>query len=167
MNLAAIWKLPVVFLCENNGYGIHTPHSHVCAVADVARRADAYAMPGVIVDGQNVLSVYEAVLQAVNNARIGGGPTLVEAKTYRYCEHWESKTNAPVPKYRSEDEIAEWRGRDPIDLFAASLSTTGALTDDERTTITAQVEAEVEAAVTFSFQSLPPDPQALFDDIFA
>jgi acetoin:2,6-dichlorophenolindophenol oxidoreductase subunit alpha len=165
LNIAAVWKLPVVFLCENNGYGIHTPTEQVSAVVDVARRAEAYAMPGVIVDGQNVLAVHEAVQTAVCRARAGDGPTLVEAKTYRYCEHWES--NTPAPKYRSEDEVAEWRRRDPIEMLVARLSAVGKLTEAERVVLTAQVEAEVDAAVTFAETSLLPEPQALFEDIYA
>lgn len=165
LNLAAVWKLPVVFLCENNLYAINTPVSQACAVTDVARRADAYAIPGVIVDGQDVLAVYASTYEAVCRARTGGGPTLVEAKTYRYCEHWEAPS-APPP-YRSEQELAAWRARDPVELLAAHLTRVGQLSASERAMLTAEVQAEVDAAVAFAEQSPPPEPQALFEDVFA
>ncbi len=164
LNLAAVWSLPVVFLCENNLYAINTSIAQSCAVADIARRADAYAMPGVIVDGQDVLAVYECIGAAVARARSGGGPTLVEAKTYRYCEHWES--TGAVPPYRDDGEVAAWRARDPIELFSTHLGAVGQLTPSEREAMTAAVRAEVDAAVTFAEQSPSPSPQALFEDVF-
>lgn len=163
LNLAAIWKLPVIFLCENNKYGMCSPQARTTAVADIAVRAHAYDIPGVIVDGQDVLAVYGAVSTAVARAREGKGPTLVEAKTYRYCEHTEE---FKYPPYRSSEEIASWQAKDPIELFEAFLLRTGDLTLDEFDAIRSQVRAEVETALVFAQQSPPPDSAALLEDLF-
>lgn len=164
LNLAAVWKLPVVFLCENNGYAIHSAQSQTTAVAHIAQRAAAYDIPGVIVDGQDVLAVHRSVSTAVRRARAGEGPTLVEAKTYRYCEHWES--TGKVPQYRSEQEIAAWRARDPIDVLAAQMQADGALDEAQLEALRAEVSAEVEAAIEFAERSPLPQPQAAFEDLF-
>jgi TPP-dependent pyruvate/acetoin dehydrogenase alpha subunit len=165
LNLASVWKLPVVFMCENNGYGASVAQSKSTAVVDIAQRAAAYSMPGLIVDGQDVLAVYEAVFGAVARAREGQGPMLVEAKTYRYREHGEMGGFKLAP-YRSEAEIAAWRGRDPLDLFSERLQSTGDLTNDDLSAIRSAVQAEVEAAVAFAEASPVPDPSALYEDLF-
>jgi pyruvate dehydrogenase E1 component alpha subunit len=167
LNLAAIWKLPVVFLCENNGYAATTAQRLTTAVTHIAQRASAYSIPGTIVDGQDVLAVHDSVCVAVARARDGGGPSLVEAKTYRYCEHSEPETTAKRPPYRTEAEIESWRARDPIDLFAARLRALRVLTDEDLNEIRAQVQAEVAAAVVFAEQSDAPSPSALHEDLFA
>lgn len=166
LNLAAVWKLPVIFLCENNGYAIHTPREQTTAIADVAARAGSYNMPGVVVDGQDAHAVYNTVSTAVVRARGGGGPTLVEAKTYRYCEHFEAVGMAPLPTYRTAAEIAHWRAKDPIDFFSARLLREGQLTRQELEEMTSSVEAEVRAAVEFSERSALPRPEELFEDVF-
>lgn len=166
LNLAAIWKLPVIFLCENNGYAIHTAQEKSTAIAHIATRANAYGIPGVVVDGQDVLAVYDAVSTAVRRARAGNGATLVEAKTYRFCEHWEQTGPAKLPPYRSEAELALWRTRDPIDNFTARLRSIGLLADGEFELIRSEVQADVDAAVTFAEQSSFPPPAALFNDVF-
>jgi acetoin:2,6-dichlorophenolindophenol oxidoreductase subunit alpha len=166
LNLAAVWKLPVVFLCENNGYAIHTAYAQVSAVAQVAQRASAYDIPGVIVDGQNVLAVHDSVSAAVVRARIGGGPTLVEAMTYRYCEHSEMAGGTTPPPYRRDDEIVSWRAKDPIELFSRRLRSTGALTTEEFDAIKLEIQAEVDAAVVFAEQSPMPEPHMLLEDVF-
>jgi pyruvate dehydrogenase E1 component alpha subunit len=163
LNLAAIWKLPVIFLCENNGYAVTTAQSRATAVADIATRAAAYAIPGVIVDGQDVLAVHEAVASAVVRARAGDGPTLVEAKTYRFCDHLEGFT---FPQYRSEEELGAWRSRDPITLFIERARTEGLLTAAEVKEIETEVESEVAAAIEFARQSPTPAPEALLADMF-
>lgn len=167
LNLAGIWQLPVVFLCENNGYAIHTSQSQTTSVADIALRASAYGIPGVIVDGQDVLAVHDSVSVAVARARTGGGPTLVEAKTYRYCEHSEFVGAGDPPGYRSEAEIASWKKRDPTEIFATRLQSSGHLTYEELVNIKAAVKAEVDAAVLFAKQSPPPEASALLEDLFA
>lgn len=163
LNLAAIWKLPVIFLCENNGYGICSTQAQTTAVADVAIRAGSYGIPGVIVDGQDVLAVYVAVSTAVARAREGEGPTLLEAKTYRYCDHQE---DFKFPPYRSNAEVSFWRAKDPIDIFADRLRKTGNLTLDEFDAIKSEVQAEVERALVFAQESPAPDSSALAEDLF-
>lgn len=166
LNLAAIWRLPVVFLCENNGYSIHTAQAQTTAVAQIAHRASAYNMPSVVVDGQDVLAVHDSVAIAVARARDNGGPTLVEAKTYRYCEHSEFGGPIRPPPYRTEEEIAQWRTRDPIELFSACLQDRGVLTRLEFEAIKSEVQGEVQASVKFAEQSPLPDPSDLFEDLF-
>lgn len=167
LNLAAVWKLPVVFLCENNGYAIYSAQAQTTAVTDVAARACAYNMPGAIVDGQNVLAVYDAVSQAVARARSGEGPTLVEAKTYRYCEHSEFGPEAKPPRYRSHEEVTAWLERDPLEIFAARLRDSGSLTSSQIESVRAAVVAEVDDAVAFALRSPAPERAALFEDLFA
>lgn len=164
LNLASIWKLPVVFFCENNGYAVCTQQMQATSVKDVASRAAAYDIPGVVVDGQDVLAVYRTVLQAVARARSAAGPTLVEAKTYRYCDHLEG---LKFPPYRSEEEVASWRERDPITLFISCMERTGEMTVDQIREIKSDVEAEVAAAVNFARESPPPGPSTLYQDLFA
>lgn len=167
LNLAAVWKLPVVFLCENNGYAINTPQSQTTSVLHVAQRAKAYDMPGKIIDGQDALAVHDTVLVAVTRARAGSGPTLVEAKTYRYCEHSEFGEPSEPPPYRSADEIAAWQQRDPITLLRAYLIGAGQLSAEEFDAIRAEVQEEVAAAVQFGRDSPLPDPEMLLQDLFA
>jgi len=164
INLAAIWKLPVIFMCENNGYAICTPFQQTTSVADIATRGSSYGIPGVIVDGQDVLAVHDAVSTAVKRARIGNGPTLVEAKTYRWCDHQEDYN---FPSYRREAEVASWKARDPIEIFAAKLRDSGYLTSEELDQARADVQVEVEAALLFAQQSPAPEPGALLAGVFA
>jgi acetoin:2,6-dichlorophenolindophenol oxidoreductase subunit alpha len=166
LNLAAVWRLPVVFLCENNGYAIYSAQAQTTSVEHIAQRAQSYNIPGVIVDGQDVLAVHESVSVAVARARTGGGPTLVEARTYRYCEHSESGRPSAPPPYRAEEELAYWRIRDPIEIFAARLRGTGELTEQEFSAMKSSVAAEVEVAVQFALQSPPPPAESLLQDVF-
>lgn len=166
LNLAAIWKLPVIFLCENNGYALHTAQVQTTAAANIAQRAKAYDIPGVQVDGQDVLAVHNSVLAAVSRARSGEGPSLVEAKTYRYCEHSEFGVPVKPPPYRSEDEIASWQRRDPIQIFAERLRSEWSWTSEDLTSIKVEVQAEVDAAVAFARRSPVPEPHELFEDVF-
>jgi pyruvate dehydrogenase E1 component alpha subunit len=165
LNLAAIWKLPVVYLCENNGYALTSAQSQTTAVADIAQRAGSYNIPGVIVDGQDVLAVHEAVSAAVARARAGQGPTLVEAKTYRFREHAEFG-GLELELYRADAEIIAWQAKDPIELYSERLRSMGNLIDSEFEAIQCEVKAEVEAAVQFAQASALPDPSELFEDLF-
>jgi acetoin:2,6-dichlorophenolindophenol oxidoreductase subunit alpha len=165
LNLAAIWKLPIIFLCENNGYAATAAQAQTTAVADIAQRASAYNIPGVIVDGQDVLAVHESVSVAVARARTGDGPTLLEAKTYRYRDHAEFG-GLKISAYRPDAEIASWRRKDPIEIFSARFRSAGDLTDREFEAIKSAVQAEVTAAVVFAQQSPTPDPHALLEDVF-
>ena len=164
LNLAAIWKLPIIFLCENNGYAMCTAQAQTTSVANIADRATSYQIPGVVVDGQDILAVYQTVAVAIARARAGLGPTLVEAKTYRYCDHQE--IDFPWPVYRAEDEIRSWQAKDPITLFIGQITDRGVLTTAEITDLKSHVGAELEAAVTFAEQSPLPEPAAVVEDLF-
>jgi acetoin:2,6-dichlorophenolindophenol oxidoreductase subunit alpha len=142
MNMAAIWRAPVVFIVENNLYGEYTPMRETAPSEDVADRAAAYRMPAVIVDGQDVGAVHGVVSEAIRRARTGGGPTLVEAKTYRYRGHARSDP----AKYRPPEEVAAWKARDPIDLLAAELIAAGDMTAEDLSALWAEVQADVDAA---------------------
>jgi TPP-dependent pyruvate/acetoin dehydrogenase alpha subunit len=164
MNLAAIWKLPIVFLCENNGYAVTVPASYAVSVADIADRAAGYGMPGHVVDGADPCAVRDTVARARDRAAAGGGPSLVEAKTYRTVDHAE---NLPSQPYRSEDEVAGWRRRDPVPAFRARLIDEGAAGDDELAAIEKEVGDEVADAVKFALGSPFPEPASLWADMYA
>src|ERR1700761_1449893 len=149
MNMAGAWKLPVIYFCENNGYAVSVRAEDSTAVPDIAIRAAGYGMPGVIVDGQDVVASYRATKEAVDRARRGEGPSLVEAKTYRFHEHAYG-LKVPQP-YIEEDVVQGWRDEhDPIVLFAARLDAWGILPAAERADIRAAAEADVAAAVEFA-----------------
>jgi pyruvate dehydrogenase E1 component alpha subunit len=166
LNLAAIWKLPVVFLCENNGYAASTPQAQATSVASIADRASAYGMRGVIVDGQDVMAVHLAVQAAAARARSGLGPALIEAKTYRYCEHCELEGVRRQP-YRTDAEVAQWKERDPIALFSQRLMDEKRMSKLELDEMRAAVIAEVDSAVDFAERSAAPAPHRLLEDVFA
>ena len=142
LNMASVWKAPIVFMIENNLYGEYSPLRTTTPLDDLADRAKAHAMPGLIVDGQDVAAVRETVSEALARARSGEGPTLIEAKTYRYRGH--SRTDPA--KYRKEGELDEWRLRDPIDLLGKHLADEGVLSEDDQRTLHEEVQAEVDAA---------------------
>lgn len=163
LNLAAIWALPVIFFCENNGYAMYTPQAQATPIADIAARGQSYGMPGQIVDGQDVLAVHRTVARAVSQARASRGPTLIEAKTYRFCEHSEGTMGPP---YRSEEEIAAWRRRDPIDLFTTWLFEQYKLEESVVASVRLDVELEVTSALDFASNSPEPVPDSLYEDLF-
>jgi len=165
LNLAAVWKLPAIFLCENNFYAVTTPIALTLAVKDVATRAQAYEMPGVIVDGQDAVAVFAAVSEAVERARAGLGPSLIEAKTYRYLEH-SVGMRVPRGAYRSDEEIAQWKKRDPIVIHRSALISNRVAGEQEVIEIEAQVRAEVDAAVEYARQSEFPNPAEAFDHLY-
>src|SRR5919107_1369820 len=140
LNLAAIWKLPVVFLCENNQYGMSMSVKRATAIENISDRAAAYGMPGVTVAGTELDEVYKATLEALERARAGEGPTLLEAITYRYLGHSKSDANL----YRTREEISTWRKRDPIERFAAVLEGEGVLQEGEWRTLEEQVKERIE-----------------------
>lgn len=154
LNMAAIWKLPVVFVCENNGYGMSTSVERSTAVPNVADRAAAYSMPGITVDGNVLSDVVEAASTAVERARSGEGPTLIECKTYRYRGHSKSDRN----RYRTKEEIEAWMAtRDPIALYEAELLEFGVLDAAEIETIRAEVEREIAEGIEFAKTSPAPE----------
>jgi pyruvate dehydrogenase E1 component alpha subunit len=162
INLASAWKLPIIFVCENNQYGISLHQSRHQNITDIADRATAYGIPGVVVDGNDVMAVYEAVGEAVKRARAGEGPSLVECKTYRWRGHFEGDPQM----YRPQEEIEEWKAKDPIPRFEALLAEMGVMTAEEAEAIRKEVAAEVEAAVEFAEKSPEPAPEAALEDLY-
>lgn len=166
LNMASLWKLPVVYCCENNGYAITTSLERSHAQTDIARRADSYGMPGVSVDGQDVAAVHEVVSKAVERARRGEGPTLVEAKTYRFDEH-QVGLIIPGTPYRPAYEVEHHKAqRDPLALYRRALLAEG-MSDSELTAIETEVTEAVAAAIRFGEESPQPDPATLYDNLFS
>jgi pyruvate dehydrogenase E1 component alpha subunit len=164
-NMAALFRLPVVFVCENNGYGEYTPQAKHQAIVDVADRAAGYGMPGVIVDGMDVVAVYEAAGAAIERAREGSGPTLLECKTYRFYDH--VGVRGMGLNYRSDEELAQWQQRDPIDLFEGRLAEQNILSAEEALAIHAEITEQVKAGIEFAESSPFPEPDALLEDVYA
>lgn len=162
LNLAAVWKLPTIFLCENNLYGEYSAYEDTAPVANVADRAVAYGMPGVIVDGQDAEAVYAVMSQAVSRAQTGGGPTLVEAKTYRYRGH--SRTD-PAP-YRRVGELDQWLLRDPIRVLSERMIADGELTQSALDQMQQTTDKTVEDAVKWAMEQPYPANESAYDDIW-
>lgn len=162
LNLASVWKLPVVFICENNLYGISVSQARHQNISDVADRANAYDIPGVVVDGNDVMAVYEAAGEAIARARAGKGPSLVECKTYRWRGHFEGD---PTP-YRPKSELEAWMKKDPIPRFEVSLKEMGIATEEQLAAIKKEIGEQVEAAVKFSEESAWPALAEIMDDVY-
>lgn len=163
LNMASVWKLPVVYIIENNLYGISVDIRRVCNIEDLSLRAKAYGIPGITIDGNDVLKVYETVKDAVEYAREGNGPTLIECKTYRHQGHHVGDPG----KYRPEEETKFWKEqRDPIKLFKKYLLENSLLTENEIKEIEEKVIREIKDAVEFAKESPYPDPQEAFDDLY-
>ncbi len=166
LNMASLWKLPVIYLCENNQYALCTALAISHGQPDIAKRAEGYGMMGVSVDGQDVATVHEIVSEAVLRARAGGGPTLIEAKTYRFDEH-QVGLSIPGKPYRTTDEVAEYRkNRDPLVLFRQRLTTEG-VSSSELEAIESEVTAEVQSAIRFAQESPFPDPSELYEYMYS
>jgi len=163
LNLAAIWKLPVIFVCENNQYAMSMSVKRAFPVKDIAQRAAAYAMPGVVVDGNDILAVYEAVSQAVDRARSGGGPSLIECKTYR----WKGHSKSDQERYRTREEVAAWKKKDPIARFKAYLISEGLLTEEEAQAIAQEAQTIIEEAVAFAESSPEPRLEEITEGVYA
>jgi TPP-dependent pyruvate/acetoin dehydrogenase alpha subunit len=163
LNLSSLWKLPVLFVCENNGYAQWMSQKENLAVERVADMARSYNLPGVVVDGNDVLAVHAAATAAVERARGGGGPTLLECKTYRIYGH----SLGDLQVYREKAEVEEWKKRDPILRLEARLREAGVLDDGQKQAILDAVEAEVTQAVTFATESPFPDAAELLTDVTA
>jgi pyruvate dehydrogenase E1 component alpha subunit len=160
--MASIWKLPVVFVCENNYYGISLSQARHQTIADIADRAKAYDMPGVVVDGNDVMAVFEAVGEAVKRARAGQGPSLIECKTYRYRGHFEGDPMV----YRPKEEFEAWLAKDPIPRFEKSLREMKVLTEAKLADLREEIEARIEAAVKFAEDSPWPEPAEIMEDVY-
>jgi TPP-dependent pyruvate/acetoin dehydrogenase alpha subunit len=165
LNLASLYKLPVIFVCENNLYGISTCQIKHQPIGDIAIRSTSYNMPGVVVDGNDVLDVYQAAGKAVKRARAGEGPTLIECKTYRWRGHHEGDPNQGA-RYRTKDEIDEWKKKCPVERFAKKLIDEQ-ITKKKLAEIEKQVIAEIDAAVAFARESAFPAVAEMHDDVFA
>lgn len=162
INLAAVWKLPVIFYCENNGYGISVPQWQSTSVEDIGVRAAAYGIPGKVIDGNDVFAIDEAVSEALDRARRGEGPTLIEAKTYRWYGHWTGDPQV----YRSREEVESWKLKDPIKRMRERMIAEGTATAEELDAIEAAAVQAVEEATEFALNSPEPDPATVMDDVF-
>jgi len=165
LNMAALWKLPVVFVCENNMYAATTPKRDSTALDNIADRAAAYGIPGVVVDGQDAVAAYEVTAEAVEHARAGHGPSLIEAKTYRFREHAEGF--AFPDNYRDKAEVERWKQRDPIHLHRERLLATGVLSAQQAVAIEAEVREELRRAVEAGLRVDAADPADVFADTYA
>ena len=163
LNMASLWDLPVVFVVENNMYAMSVPWAKASKLPNTAERACAYGIPGVVVDGMDVLAVRQAVIQAAERARAGQGPTLIEAKTYRWYGHSHSDPRA----YRTREEEAEWKKRDPITVLRSDLELVGMLNGSEFETLESAVQEKLRQAMAYSEASPEPDPKELCTDLFA
>ena len=163
MNLAAVWKLPVIFVCENNMYAESTPVEYAVPIPNIADRAAGYGFPGVVVDGMDVFAVYEATGTAVERARSGQGPTLLECKTYRYYGH--SGMDNPR-SYRTEEEELAWKARDPLDQFRKRVLKDELLTQEELEAIDQRVAQDMEEAAQFAESSPEPPLAELYTDVY-
>lgn len=163
INLAAVWKLPVIFVCENNLYGFSTHYKRVTPLDNIADRAAAYGIPGVIADGMDVLDVYEKSRTAIERAKAGKGPTLLECKTYRFMGHSRFEN----PTYRTKDELEAWKLKDPLPNFAEYLKKHYGTSAAEIKKIAEEVDEKIEEAVTFAEQSPDPEPMDYQKYIYA
>jgi pyruvate dehydrogenase E1 component alpha subunit len=163
-NMACALKLPIVFACENNEYGEFTPRGKTMAITDIVDRAQGYGMPGVIVDGMDAVAVYEAAHEAVARARAGGGPTLIEAKTYRFYNH-HGVQNLGL-KYRSDDEVARWKERDPIFSLEAKLAEAGIMSPEQAEAVWERLRADIADAIQFAEDSPLPEPDQLLANVY-
>jgi pyruvate dehydrogenase E1 component alpha subunit len=163
LNLASLWRLPVIFVCENNLYAISVSTKKSTSVENIADRALAYGMPGLIVDGNDVLAVYEATHNAVEMARKGDGPTLMECKTYRWLGHFAGD---PGDAYRTREEVEAWKGKCPIKKLRTKLVEEGISREEEINKINEEVKKEVEEAAEFAINSSYPPPEDLGKNVF-
>lgn len=161
-NLAMLWKLPVVFICENNGYAMGTSIERTSNVIDIYKLADAYDMPGDKVDGMDAEAVHESVARAVKRAREGDGPTLLEMKTYRYKGHSISDPQ----KYRTKEEVDEYKAKDPITQVAETILSNGFATQEELDVIDAKINLIVEESVKFAEESPLPNDDEVLKDVY-
>lgn len=163
INLAAIWKLPILFICENNQYAESTPISRMMLVENVSDRAKAYGIPGITLDGMDVMAVVEGVAEYTDTVRKGEGPVLIECKTYRYLGH---EVGDPWWTYRTREEVEEWKKKDPINKFKEKLIDMKVLAEEESKAIDQEVKNLIEESVKFGMTSPSPQPEEAFKDVF-
>ena len=164
LNLASIWKLPIIYACENNRYGVNTLATYAIAGGDIPRRAAAYDMPVRSVDGNDVMAVHEATNEVVAQVRAGGGPSFVEYKTYRWHPHFEDDS---IPDLRPKEEIEAWKEKCPIVFLGRRLIEAGIVTEQELAEINSQVMEQIEDAVRYAAESPLPKPEDALEDIFS
>lgn len=162
LNMASVWKLPVVFVCQNNGYAEHTKLAYGTSVPNISIRSVAYGMPGITVDGNDPLAMYQAAKEAIDRARSGGGPTLIEAKTFRFFGHVLGDQDA----YMDKGEKDAWKARDPVPLFRKWLIDSKNATEAELAAMEAEIEAEITEAVDYTIASPYPDVSELRRDVY-
>lgn len=162
INLASTWNLPVVYICENNLYGISGCARETMNICDISERAKSYGIPGYSIDGNDVTAVYLKTMEAVKNARNGGGPSLIECKTWRHRGHWEGD----LDQYRNKDEHTSWLLKDPIINFASKLIEEGIADQAELNRYNEEIKNEVKKAVEFAEESAFPDPKELYEDVY-
>lgn len=163
INLASAFDLPIVYVCENNLYAVGTRQSQVRKIEDIADRGTAYGMPGLAIDGNNVIAVHEATKEAVDRARAGEGPTLIECKTYRWRTHFEGEPDT----YRPPEEVKAWMKREPIAPYRRQLIESGVLSEAEAQEIESAVLREIDEAVEFGRSSPSPKPESALEDLWA
>jgi len=166
LNFAAVHRLPVIFVCENNTYGISVSQKQHQAIQDISIRAAAYNMPGITIDGNDVLAVYETSGKAIEHARAGKGPTLIECKTYRWRGHHEGDPNQGR-RYRTMDEIKEWMEKCPIKRFEERLIEEKILTKPKSKKLWEEIQKEIDDSVEYAHQSPFPEPRDLYEDVYA
>ena len=163
LNMAAIWKLPEVFICKNNMYAMSSSVSKFVPTQNISDRAAAFGIPGITVDGMDVIAIYEVVKEATKRAREGKGPTLIEAKTYRYRGHSKSDRNL----YRTKEEIEEWKKKDPITKFMKRLKEFGEINDEEIEKIKKDITKKIEDGINFALNSPEPSADTLLKYVYA
>lgn len=164
LNLASIWKLPIIFVCENNFYGVNTPMEYAIAGGDILKRPAAYDIPGMAVDGNDVVTVNEVAKEAVARTRAGGGPIFLECKTYRWRAHFEIVS---IPDLRPKEEIEAWKKKCPIARLEREMLEEGIVTRQELEAINSEVMAQIEDAVKYALESPFPAPEAALEDVFS
>jgi pyruvate dehydrogenase E1 component alpha subunit len=163
LNIASIWKLPIIYFCENNQYGMSMSVKRSMNIEDISQRACAYGIPGVTVDGNDLFAVYDAAREAVERARAGDGPTLIEAKTYR----WKGHSKSDKQRYRTKEEVAAWKAKDPIARLVKRMKAAGWLSDEELAQMEAETANTIQEAIEFAKQSPDPDPSQITEGVYA
>jgi pyruvate dehydrogenase E1 component alpha subunit len=162
INLAAVWKLPVIFVCENNGFGISVPVKESTSVENISDRCHGYGIPGYTVDGNDVFAIDEVMEKAIARAKAGEGPSLIECKTYRWLGHWTGDPQV----YRTREEVESWKKKCPIKRLREYMIENKIAAEEELDKIETDVDAMVEAAEKFAVESPEPDPAHVLDDVF-
>ena len=166
LNMAAIWNLPVIFVCENNQYAISVAQSRSSSIRDIYLRKDSYGIHGCMVDGNDVMAVYDAVQEAAQRARLGKGPALIECKTYRWRGHYEGEADRTYT-YRNDEEIEEWKKRCPIERFRKKLLEEGIFGEDDFEGMELEIQKEIEEAIQFAENSPFPEPEEALTGLYA